>query len=93
MQISHIFESSFIFPAPSLFEICHIFHYRIINDDFPFSSGVGEVADVELISFEGGLEEAHLGETQDIHGAQIGRFEDCYPNVVYSKEIQIQNKV
>lgn len=55
--------------------------------------GVGEIADVQLSYLEGGLEESQLGETEDINAKQISRFENCYPNVVYTREIKIQNKV
>ena len=54
--------------------------------------GVGEIADVQLSYLEGGLEEPQLGETEDINAKQISRFENCYPSVVYTREIKIQNK-
>ncbi|XP_066918648.1 deleted in lung and esophageal cancer protein 1 homolog [Clytia hemisphaerica] len=55
--------------------------------------GIGEVADIELISVEGGLHEPILGETQDLQAEQIVRFQECYPDVVYTKTLLIKNRI
>ena len=51
------------------------------------------MAEVKMLSVEGGVEKPFLGETQDVNVKDILRFADGYPGVVYTKELKIKNQM
>lgn len=56
-----------------------------------FNLGSGEVAQISLHHVEGGTTIPRLGEMFDESAEQTVVFNEGYPGVVYTKEVQIKN--